>query len=254
MLTIVAIPAFNDNYMWLIREAQTAVVIDPGEAAPVLDYLRQQSLQLCAILNTHHHYDHVGGNTVLAEHTGAPIYGPGSEAIPGLMHPLKEGDLVRLPQVNLEFTVLEIPGHTSGHIAYYGLNYLFCGDTLFACGCGKLFEGTPGQMYQSLQKLAALPPQTQIYCGHEYTLNNIRFAKTLEPDNQALLKHEEGARSLRADYRPTLPSTMAIELATNPFLRCHSASVMSAASKYRGRDVSDPVEVFAAIRELKNQF
>lgn len=254
MLTVIAIPAFSDNYIWLMRHKDSAVVVDPGQAAPVLHYLDQEHLRLRAILTTHHHYDHVGGNLELAKETGAAIFAPSTEAIAGRSHPLKEGDRVNLPEISTEFTVLDIPGHTLGHIAYYGANFLFCGDTLFACGCGKLFEGTPSQMYHSLQKLAKLAPHTEVYCGHEYTLNNIRFAKTIEPENIALLNLEKHARALRNENRPTLPSSIVTELATNPFLRCHTPSAKEAASLYRGRDINDSVQVFAALRELKDQF
>ena len=251
---IVAIPAFSDNYIWLMRYQDSAVVVDPGQAAPVLHYLEQEHLRLRAILNTHHHYDHVGGNLELAEETGAAIFAPSTETIAGRSHPLKEGDQINFPDIATGFTVLDIPGHTLGHIAYYGADFLFCGDTLFSCGCGKLFEGTPSQMYYSLQKLAKLADHTEIYCGHEYTLNNIRFAKTIEPENIALLNLEKHALALRNEYRPTLPSNISTELATNPFLRCHTPDVKKAAEQYGCRNVHDPVQVFTTLRELKDQF
>lgn len=254
MPTVVAIPAFSDNYIWLIRHQDSAVVVDPGQATPVLQYLDQEHLHLRAILNTHHHYDHVGGNLELAKETGAAIFAPATETIAGRSHPIKEGDRLNFPDIATEFTVLEIPGHTLGHIAYYGADFLFCGDTLFACGCGKLFEGTASQMYHSLQKLAKLAHHTGVYCGHEYTLNNIRFAKTIEPDNPALLNLEKHARLLRDKNRPTLPSNIVTELATNPFLRCHKTSIKEAVALFGYRNIQDPVQVFAALRELKDQF
>lgn len=254
MLNIVPIPAFHDNYIWLIHNNRCAIVVDPGEADAVLGYLAQHDLTLAGILNTHHHHDHVGGNLKLVRETGAPIYGPATETIPALSTPLKAHDKLRIAELAVEFAILPIPGHTLGHIAYYGSNYLFCGDTLFACGCGRLFEGTPQQMVDSLAKLAALPAATNVYCGHEYTLDNIRFARSIDPENKILAQREQNALDLRAKGQPTLPSRMDLELATNPFLRCHTAEIRSAASHYRGRALTHPVDVFAAIRELKNRF
>ncbi len=254
MLHIVPVRAFTDNYIWVIHNHCHAAVVDPGDAAPVLDFLRRENLQLVAILNTHHHNDHVGGNTRLLQEFPVPVYGPAHESIPTLTHRLKKGDHVQLAEFPLSFDILDIPGHTAGHIAYYGANLLFCGDTLFACGCGRLFEGTPQQMYASLQKLAALPDETQVYCGHEYTLANIHFAKAVEPGNPALFELEVMTRGLREQDIPTLPSTMMREKATNPFLRCKQLEVIQSASDYLGESLSDPVSVFAAIRSWKNNF
>ena len=254
MLHIVPVRAFTDNYIWVIHDRCHAAVVDPGDAAPVLDFLRRENLQLVAILNTHHHNDHVGGNAALLREFPVPVYGPAHESIPTLTHRLKEGDNVQLAEFPLSFNILDIPGHTAGHIAYYGANLLFCGDTLFACGCGRLFEGTPQQMYASLQKLAGLPDETLVYCGHEYTLANIRFARVVEPGNQALLELEVATKKLRERDIPTLPSTMAREKATNPFLRCNQLEVIQSASDYRGELLPDPVSVFAAIRSWKNDF
>lgn len=254
MMHIVPVRAFSDNYIWVIRDQHYAAVVDPGDAAPVLDYLRRENLQLVAILNTHHHNDHVGGNAALLKEFPVPIYGPANESIPTLTHRLVEGDTVHLAEFSLSFSVLDIPGHTAGHIAYYGANLLFCGDTLFACGCGRLFEGTAQQMHASLQKLAALPDETLVYCGHEYTLANIRFARQVEPGNPALIELEAAAERLRASDIPTLPSTLAMEKATNPFLRCDQPQVIHAASGYLGKPLPDPVSVFAAVRSWKNDF
>ena len=254
MLHIVPVRALTDNYIWVIHDQYHAAVVDPGDATPVLDFLRRENLRLIAILNTHHHNDHIGGNVALLQEFPVPVYGPAHESIPTLTHRLQEGDNVQLVEFPLSFNILDIPGHTAGHIAYYGANLLFCGDTLFACGCGRLFEGTPQQMYASLQKLAGLPDETQVYCGHEYTLANIRFARAVEPGNQALLELETATKKLRGQDIPTLPSTIMREKATNPFLRCNQLEVIQSASDYLSVSPPDPVSVFAAIRSWKNDF
>ena len=253
MLEVVPVNAFKDNYVWTLRDGRSAAVVDPGEARPVLEYLAREKLSLIAILATHHHPDHVGGiGEILREHR-VPVYGPRGEPIATLTDPVCEGDTVSLPALDASFSVLDIPGHTRAHIAYYGAGALFCGDTLFACGCGRLFEGTAEQMYASLQKLAALPDDTKVYCGHEYTLANIGFAKSVEPGNAALSARERRDQALRAAGRPTLPSTLGEEKATNPFLRCADPAVVESANKYLGSRVADPIRVFAAIREWKNR-
>ena len=252
MFKIVPVSAFTDNYIWVIHDQYYAVVVDPGEAKPVLDFLEQKKLKLTAILNTHHHIDHVGGNLELLQQSQVPIYGPGSESISTVTHCLKEGDSVYLSELSLRLSVLDIPGHTAGHIAYYGANLLFCGDTLFSCGCGRLFEGTAQQMYISLNKLAGLPDKTGVYCGHEYTLANINFARLVEPENQAIIQLQISAEKQRKSNLPTLPSTIAMERACNPFLRCNQPEVIRNASNYAGKPLTDPVSVFAAIREWKN--
>lgn len=250
-MKIIPIPAFDDNYIWLIRNEHYAVAVDPGDAEPVLEYLRHHDLRLTAILVTHHHGDHTGGNQDLVRSADIPVFGPRMENIPALTHPVDQNDIVRLPELDMEFAVLDVPGHTAGHIAYYGANSLFCGDTLFTCGCGKLFEGTPAQMYASLQKLAALPDETAVYCAHEYTLANILFAKSVEPANAALLGREADAIRAREAGRPTVPSSMALEKETNPFLRCTQPAVIEAAARHAGQQLDAPASVFAALRKWK---
>ena len=252
MLDVVPVKAFKDNYIWTLRDARHAAVVDPGEAQPVLQYLAEQNLALVAILATHHHADHVGGIAELLRHRRVPVYGPRGEPIATLSQPVSEGDRVSIPELGATFEVLDIPGHTRAHIAYYGAGALFCGDTLFACGCGRVFEGTAEQMYASLDKLRRLPDETKVYCGHEYTLANIGFARRVDPQNKALELLEERTRRLREAGKPTLPSTLGEEKATNPFLRCAEPAVVESANKYLGSRLSDPVRVFAAIRDWKN--
>jgi len=254
MLEIVPLPAFKDNYIWTLRDGKQAAVVDPGEARPVQEYLASEGLALVAILATHHHPDHVGGIAELVGKSRLPVFGPKGEPIPALTNPLGQGDRAEIPELGASFTVLDIPGHTRAHIAYYGLGSLFCGDTLFACGCGRVFEGTATQMLDSLSKLAALPDETKVYCGHEYTLANIRFARAVDPHNGLLAAREERAQRLRDAGLPTLPSTLGEERATNPFLRCAEPAVVESANKYLGARVADPVRVFAAIRDWKNKF
>jgi hydroxyacylglutathione hydrolase len=252
--TITAIRAFADNYIWCMRRERYAAVVDPGDAEPVLRYLGAEKLELAAILNTHHHSDHVGGNTLLLSKYSVPVFGPAAETIPGITDALKEGDRIVVPGVGLQLAVLEIPGHTRGHIAFAGDGVLFCGDTLFSCGCGRLFEGTAAQMHASLAKLALLPDDTRVYCGHEYTLSNIRFAMAADGTNPALAAREASARAAIARGEPSLPSTVGVEKAANPFLRSHAPELVEAASRYAGHRLDDPVEVFAALREWKNGF
>ncbi len=253
-MDIVPLPAFRDNYIWLLRRGDVAAVVDPGDARPVLDYLKREKLALRAILLTHHHADHTGGVEELMAHAGPPVFGPADEGIAGITVPLREPAVIRVPGLDLELAVLDVPGHTRGHIAYYGANLLLCGDTLFGCGCGRLFEGSAAQMWHSLSKLAALPGETRVYCAHEYTEANLDFAFAVEPDNPELAARESRVNALRAQHRPSVPLTLAEELATNPFLRTAAPAVADAASRYRGHALSDPISIFAAIREWKNQF
>jgi hydroxyacylglutathione hydrolase len=254
MLEVVPLKAFKDNYVWTLRSGRHAAVVDPGEAKPVLDYLAAEKLELAAILATHHHQDHVGGIEELLQKHKVPVYGPRGEPIATLTRPVGGGDRVAVPELGVSFEVLDIPGHTRAHIAYYGSNMLFCGDTLFACGCGRAFEGTPQQLYASLEKLMALPDDTLVYAGHEYTLANIGFARAVEPGNTALIEREASDAKLRSANLPTLPSTIGREKATNPFVRVTRPAVIESANKYLGQRVSDPASVFAALRQWKNQF
>ena len=254
MLSILQLPVLNDNYIYLLHDpvsGETAAV-DPAVAQPVLDALAQKGWQLTTILNTHHHSDHVGGNLELKQETGCTIIAAYSDRhrIPGLDRGVVDGDLITLGKHSAK--VISTPGHTSGHLVYYfaGDNALFCGDTLFVMGCGRLFEGTAEQMWHSLQTLKALPASTQIYCAHEYTLANGRFALTVEPDNRELQQRMELVHQLRANHLPTVPSTIAQELATNPFFREDSLALQQTINKAK----HTPIEIFTEIRRLKDCF
>lgn len=253
-LQIVPVPAFQDNYLWVLRRGGFAALVDPGDATPVLDYLDHEKLKLTAVLVTHHHADHIGGlPEVLARHA-VPVYGPRDERIDAITQRVGEGDIVALPELDARFRVIEVPGHTRAHIAYYGEEVLFCGDTLFACGCGRMFEGTPPQMHASLQKLAALPADTKFYCAHEYTMANIAFAKAVEPNNRALAQRALADATLREKNIPTVPSTIGAEIATNPFFRCMEPEVIASATARLGHAPADAAETFGVIREWKNKF
>jgi len=256
MDSVLHVCAFEDNYIWLIRgrSPDRVAIVDPGDVDPVLAALEKKHLQPVAILCTHHHGDHVGGVEDILRHYSVPVYGPARERIPAIAHRLKEGDRVSLPELGLEFDVLDVPGHTAGHIAYYGAAMLFCGDTMFSAGCGRLFEGTPEQMYASLSKLAALPEETQMYCAHEYTEANLRFAAAVEPDNPDIQAHREWTRIVRARNQPTLPSTIGLEKRINPFLRADSPSARQAAEIRCGQALDSGTEVFATLRRWKDNF
>lgn len=251
---IVPVRAFQDNYIWVMRSGADAAVVDPGDAQPVIEYLEREQLRLAAILNTHHHADHIGGNEALLRRWNVPVHAPYDERITSATHRVRHGERVSLPELDIGLSVLEVPGHTRSHIAFVSSDALFCGDTLFACGCGRLFEGTPAQMHASLSRLMALPDATRVYCGHEYTLSNLRFAKAAEPDNVEIVRWEREASGQRARDEPTLPSTLARERLCNPFVRCHEAGVRATASAFAGMPLTDPVDVLAAIRNWKNKF
>jgi hydroxyacylglutathione hydrolase len=256
-MNLIPLPAFQDNYLWLLHDGQRALVVDPGDAGPVQAHLQEHGLRLEAILVTHHHQDHTGGVDALRDATGAKVYGPARERIPEPLERLKEGDAIEV--LGLRFDVLEVPGHTAGHIAYFckevdGAPLLFCGDTLFSGGCGRLFEGTAAQMYDSLAKLAALPGSTRVCCTHEYTLGNLKFATAVEPGNSQLNHYRQQCEERRSRGEPTLPSTIALENGINPFLRTRQPAVTQAAHAYNAADPADPVAVFAALRQWKNEF
>ena len=253
MFDVIRIPAFKDNYIWLLRKGASAVVIDPGDADPVLEVLDREKLILDSILITHHHKDHQGGIARLLEYSPAQVFGPALESITGITHTLSGGECVSLASLGSTMQVIAVPGHTLGHLAYYGHGCLFCGDTLFAGGCGRVFEGSLIQMHDSLQRLAAFPDHTLIYCAHEYTEANLRFALAVEPCNQSLANRANEVAVLRAKGLATVPSTLAIEKATNPFLRCQVPAVRAAA-RLRGSSKDDEIAVFTAIREWKNTF
>jgi len=254
MLAIIPIPAFKDNYIWLLKQNHYVAAVDPGDGQTVLKYIQQNNLQLTAILLTHHHFDHVDGVKDLVKQYPVRVYGPKHETMAAVTHPLTENDQVELSELALNFKVIEIPGHTAGHIAYYAKPYLFCGDTLFAGGCGRIFEGTPLQLFQSLSKLAALPDRTQVFCAHEYTLNNLEFALQVEPDNNALQQRYRQIKALREKNIITLPSLLRDEKQTNPFLRCEQNTIKQAAESYAATRLSNPAAVFKAIREWKDSF
>ncbi len=258
MFSVSAIPALKDNYIWALRrdDHHAAVVVDPGEAEPVLRWLDAQGLTLGAILVTHHHWDHTHGIHGLRQRWLVPVYGPAHESQPiaGLSQPVHDGERMHLDCLQADFEVIAIPGHTLGHIALHGGGALFCGDTLFSAGCGRLFEGSPDMMHASLQRLAQLPDDTRIYCGHEYTEANLAFALTLEPDNRDAREHMASVREMRAQGQPSLPSTLGRERRINPFLRCSVPAVAQAAQRQSGCDPQDEVEVFAALRAWKDRF
>ncbi len=255
-MTLIPLPAFNDNYIWMLHDGQRALVVDPGDGAVVLQALEQLRVELQGILITHHHGDHTGGVAQLHDATGAPVFGPRLERLPEPVTRVAGADQVTL--LDLCFDVIDVPGHTAGHIAFFAqpqgaAPLLFCGDTLFSAGCGRLFEGTAEQMLTSLSRLAALPAATRVCCAHEYTLSGLQFARTVEPDNPFLISYQTRARALREQGVPTLPSSIELEKQINPFLRTQEPGVAAAARRF-DPSAQSPAEIFAALRTWKNQF
>lgn len=253
-LSVTALPAFDDNYIWLIDNGTDAAVIDPGDANVVMTELQKRSLSLCAILLTHRHDDHINGVAKLFSELNPPVYGPKNDDILGITHPLQEGDPLTIETLGLSFTILDVPGHTHGHIAYYAHKpkWLFCGDMLFGAGCGRMFEGTPEMMVSSLAKFTALPDETQVFAGHEYTLSNLKFALEIEPDNPDIIKRIQADSTRREMKQPTLPSTIGLEKKTNPFLRNREPDVLERLLSLGLIKSKNTVDAFAAMREWKN--
>lgn len=262
-VNISPIKAFKDNYIWAIstKHSNKIALVDPGQAAPCIQYLKDNNVQLAAILITHHHADHVGGIKELLESPYCSdekplVFGPANENIPCCDIKLDQDDSITLDFLSLTFNIIALPGHTLGHIAYYNEHQqiLFCGDTLFSGGCGRLFEGSPAQMHHSLEKLAALPEQTQVYCTHEYTQANLNFALAVEPNNTNLVNYFNQVNQLRANDQASLPSSIGLEKAINPFLRCHSSEVIDSAKQYDEQALISSTDVFRAIRQWKDNF
>jgi len=256
-LNVRPVRAFSDNYVWLIESPNrpaAAVAVDPGEAAPVIAELERRNLRLAAILLTHHHPDHIGGVPELLRLGDVPVIGPEDERIPHRTLTVHGQERCELSDLGLSFEILQVPGHTVSHIAFWGHGAVFCGDTLFSAGCGRMFEGTPKQMNASLNRLRELPPETQVFCGHEYTAANLRFALTVEPINSAALEYQESVQRIRELGEPSLPSTLNLEIRVNPFLRCDKPAVRAAAEAHAGKSLEDPAEVFGVLRAWKDRF
>lgn len=261
IMKVSMIKAFSDNYIWAIssNESQNMALVDPGDANVCIEFIEQQQLQLSSILITHHHADHVGGINTLVEYCKnkqwpLTIYGPESESIPHCDVALNDSHTVKLADLGFEFSIIDLPGHTSGHIAYLSQDNLFCGDTLFSGGCGRLFEGTPSQMLSSLEKLSALPERTHVYCAHEYTQANLNFALTVEPGNSELVHYYNQVLQKREQGIATIPTSIMLEKKINPFLRCHEPSLMTSASEYSEVKVEDKLKAFTIIRAWKDIF
>ena len=254
MIEIIPVTALKDNYIWLLENKinQSTVIVDPSEHDPVLKIIKTKGLIPSAILITHHHWDHVGGINGLINEYDIPVYTPKKEVVTGSTNPVSEGDTINFPELELKIRVLDVPGHTSGAIAYYTEKIIFSGDTLFTGGCGRLFEGTPAEMYSSLTKIKELPDDTYVYCGHEYTVSNLKFASIVEKNNKSIQKRLDISEQMRRINQPTVPASLDTEKRTNPFLRCEEESVINAASERAGRMLDNPVEVFATIRSWKD--
>lgn len=251
MTTVEAIPILRDNYAWAIHDGRCAALVDPGESLPILTWLSDRGIKLVAILATHHHADHVGGIPGLLARHPAPVFGPTRGTVPA--RSVADGEVLALPGLDWSLRVMATPGHTLDHVCYIGYGHLFCGDTLFSCGCGRLFEGSPAQMHASLTRLANLPGDTLVCCAHEYTLANLAFALEVEADNPALRARHEEALRLRKAGKPTLPVGLEVELATNPFLRCDRDSVRIAAARHFASPLQAGVQTFAAVRAWKDE-
>lgn len=251
-IKVTPIKALTDNYIWAIESNNYLVVVDPGEAKPVIEHIKKHNLNLAAILVTHHHYDHTGGIAEILAFKETKVWGPGNESIASITNPVGNDDIIEITPLNIRFKVLEIPGHTIDHIAYYGSNNLFCGDTLFTAGMGRIFEGTAEQMYNSMQIIKSLPNTTNIYCGHEYTLANLKFAMLVEPHNLEIQKRYEEVKLLRKQNLPTVPATLSTELATNPFLRTDNNTVIESLVKNRKIIPQDKIAIFRELRAWKD--
>lgn len=254
-IQITAIPAYTDNYIWCLADGQHCVVVDPGDAAPVLEAIGRHGYTLSAILITHHHWDHTNGiDALLSAYPGIPVFGPHNPAISQITHHLGAGDSIDVPGIDVSLSVFEVPGHTLDHIAYLGNGWLFCGDTLFSGGCGRLFEGTPEQMWASLRQLSELPDNTKVYCTHEYTQANLAFAQAVDPHNQQLNEYSRQVDNKRNQLQPTLPSTIGQEKAINPFLRVSDARIIQHVEEHVGETLNNDAAVFGALRRWKDQF
>jgi hydroxyacylglutathione hydrolase len=254
MLQIWPVPVFSDNYVWILeREGNNRVaVVDPGDGPPVVAALESRGLEVSAVLLTHHHRDHIGGLSDLIDRFHPAVFGSPEDRIPGVDRPVGDGGTVTLDALDVDLEVVALPGHTAHHLGYVGPGFALVGDTLFAGGCGRVFEGTPEQMHGSLKRLAALEPETKAYCAHEYTVSNLGFAREVEPGNDAIAQRLAAAEAARAGEQPTVPSTIGYELETNPFLRCSEPAVVAAAETRAGRALEPGTEVFAVIREWKD--
>jgi hydroxyacylglutathione hydrolase len=254
MLRVWPVPVFSDNYVWVLeREGSDEVaVVDPGDGSPVIEAVLDRGLRIAAVLLTHHHHDHVGGLAGVIRQFHPAVFGSGGDGVPGLDRPLEDGGTAALPFLDIDLDVVALPGHTSRHLGYVGEKIAFVGDTLFAGGCGRVFEGTTDQMHDSLSRLASLVPETKAYCAHEYTVVNLRFGLLVEPGNESMSERLAAAETARAAGQPTVPSTIGYELETNVFLRCSEPGVVAAAEEHAQRDLSPGAEVFGVIRGWKD--